>query len=63
MGILIITGNAASGIVGESVLHISVWAALFCVMLIIFGMYFVCRLIIRPVSYDVPCSGLFSVFI
>ncbi len=47
MGILIITGNAASGIVGESVLHISVWAALFCVMLIIFGMYFVCRLIIR----------------
>lgn len=47
MGILIITGNAVSGIVGESVLHISVWAALFCVMLIIFGMYFVCRLIIR----------------
>jgi DNA-binding response OmpR family regulator len=47
MGILIITGNAASGIVGESVLHISVWAALFCAMLIIFGMYFVCRLIIR----------------
>ena len=47
MEILIITGNAASGIVGESVLHISVWAALFCVMLIIFGMYFVCRLIIR----------------
>lgn len=47
MEILIITGNAASGIVGESVLHISVWAALFCAMLIIFGMYFVCRLIIR----------------
>ena len=47
MGILIITGNAVSGIVGESVLHISVWAALFCAMLIIFGMYFVCRLIIR----------------
>lgn len=47
MGILIITGNAASGIVGESVLYISVWAALFCAMLIIFGMYFVCRLIIR----------------
>lgn len=47
MEILIITGNAASGIVGESVLHISVWAALFCTMLIIFGMYFVCRLIIR----------------
>ena len=47
MGILIITGNAVSGIVGESVLHISVWAALFCTMLIIFGMYFVCRLIIR----------------
>ena len=47
MGILIITGNAVSGIVGESVLYISVWAALFCAMLIIFGMYFVCRLIIR----------------
>lgn len=47
MEILIITGNAVSGIVGESVLYISVWAALFCAMLIIFGMYFVCRLIIR----------------
>ena len=47
MEILIITGNAASGIVGESVLYISVWGALFCAMLIIFGMYFVCRLIIR----------------
>ena len=47
MGILIITGNAVSGIVGESVLYISVWAALFCAMLIVFGMYFVCRLIIR----------------
>ena len=28
-------------------LHISMWAALFCVLLIIFSMYFVCRLIVR----------------
>lgn len=47
MEILFITGNVASGIIGESVLHISMWAALFCVLLIVFGMYFVCRLIIR----------------
>ena len=47
MEFLFITGNVASGVVGESVLHISMWAALFCVLLIVFGMYFVCRLIIR----------------
>lgn len=47
MEIAFITGQVAAGAIGESVLHISMWAALFCVLLIIFGMYFVCRLIIR----------------
>lgn len=47
MELLFFQGYVVSGIIGDSILHISIWAALFCMLLIVFGMYFVCRLIIR----------------